>query len=439
MVISELLCFVQNSADVMDEESIIRLCESTFSEEEIEREKKLLFEAVVTSLPMKKRKRAGKTLRNLEDILVVIKETDPEKMPIYVARNLQKLPPVTFDHIDVSKLLKDIINLQYEVAKIKDTYATKDMLNLQGRMDTVNYKRGACLLDSFEYDSGPIGLPHIDSEKAPSISFCGNVNIDMAKENTSTSITKNTDNVKVVESSIPVRSGEVNAPTGTSESNSVERVTSPRAQTTGLTQKKILSGVVRLDNAILIASCENLAAGTSVSNSVERTTSTRERATDTSQIKLMSEVVRDGGSQGEKSHTESDGKWTLVQKRQLRNRFVGMKGKADITSDCKFKAAEVKIPFYIYNIHKESCVTDIKNYIKSKTSVDVVLQHIEMKLAKDYVAYKFFIPKNKLPVFMDENLWPSGVSFRKYVNFYKQRETQQAPPNVGSDLNTKKL
>lgn len=82
--------------------------------------------------------------------------------------------------------------------------------------------------------------------------------------------------------------------------------------------------------------------------------------------------------------------------------------------------------------------TDIKNYIKSKTSVDVILQNIEMKLAKDYVAYKFFIPKNKLPVFMDENLWPSGVSFRKYVNFYKPRETQPAPPNVGSDLNTKK-
>lgn len=160
IVISELLAFVQNKADIMDEVSIVRLISTTFSEEEITHAKKLLFEVTDSSRRMINRKKDGKNVRNIENIIAVIKETDPEKLPIYVARDLQKLPPVTFDHIDASKLLKDILLLQNDVAIIKETYATKDMLNTQDHIMNVNCKRGA-FMGSFDYESGPIGLPHI--------------------------------------------------------------------------------------------------------------------------------------------------------------------------------------------------------------------------------------------------------------------------------------
>lgn len=49
-------------------------------------------------------------------------------MPVFVARNLEKLPPITFDHLDVSDLLKKLTLLQAEIREVKSSYATLDQL-----------------------------------------------------------------------------------------------------------------------------------------------------------------------------------------------------------------------------------------------------------------------------------------------------------------------
>lgn len=106
IVICELLAFVQNKADVMNEEDLMRLCSSTFSEEEIEEAKGLLFKSIPQAFLTKiKRKGSGKTRRNMQDIIALLKVTDPELVPIFVARELHRLPPVTWDHIDATRLL----------------------------------------------------------------------------------------------------------------------------------------------------------------------------------------------------------------------------------------------------------------------------------------------------------------------------------------------
>ncbi|CAH4034220.1 unnamed protein product [Pieris brassicae] len=97
----------------------------------------------------------------MEDILCVIKETDPELVPIFVARDLQRLPPVTFDHVDATRLLRDIIKLQDNVLFIKENYATKEMVLNQASEISGNKKREATLQDSFDCNSDPIGLSHI--------------------------------------------------------------------------------------------------------------------------------------------------------------------------------------------------------------------------------------------------------------------------------------
>lgn len=98
---------------------------------------------------------------DLEDIICAFKNTEPDQTPIFVAKELHKLPPVTFDHVDVTRLLKYIILLQTEVKHIKQTYATseellelKNIVNTSGPSDEhVNKRRGAYL-----FDSGPPGI-----------------------------------------------------------------------------------------------------------------------------------------------------------------------------------------------------------------------------------------------------------------------------------------
>lgn len=64
----------------------------------------------------------------------------------------------------------------------------------------------------------------------------------------------------------------------------------------------------------------------------------------------MADVARNGNWKPEKPKED----WIVVQRKRLRNRFIGMKGKAELIPECNFKAAEVNIPFYIYNIDVES-------------------------------------------------------------------------------------
>lgn len=105
-----------------------------------------------------------------------LKETDPEDVPIFVARESHKLPPVIFDHMDVTRLLKDLVKIKDEIKLIRDVYATVQNLNevkfdieLFKRASIVNHsnldrnvnkRRGATVLRSFEYDIGPMGLEH---------------------------------------------------------------------------------------------------------------------------------------------------------------------------------------------------------------------------------------------------------------------------------------
>lgn len=112
----------------------------------------------------------------------MFKQLDHELVPIFVAKELHKLPPVTFDHLDATRLLKDILVLQSELRIIKDTCATQDQFK-----DEVNHlkhtsytnsnnfdqninkiKRGGSgKMDSFCLDSGPLGLPHIIENTSP--------------------------------------------------------------------------------------------------------------------------------------------------------------------------------------------------------------------------------------------------------------------------------
>ncbi|CAB3257990.1 unnamed protein product [Arctia plantaginis] len=168
IVICEVLAFVQNKIDVMTEVSLVQICESAFSSDEIEVAKSLLFESVGKRL--KTRKRQGKTLRNIEDIICLFKETDPEQVPIFVAKNLEKLPPVTFDHVDVTPLLKKIVLLEKAVHDIPHYYVSKRELkdhidNMIGhfsenslitREQNINNKMGGGLNNAG--DSGPTAI-----------------------------------------------------------------------------------------------------------------------------------------------------------------------------------------------------------------------------------------------------------------------------------------
>ncbi|KAJ8715420.1 hypothetical protein PYW07_009902 [Mythimna separata] len=170
IVIDEMLSYIQNKVSVIDEETLVRICVSSFTSDEIKQSKSLLFDAIPSNLRKIIRKNKGKEGRDLTDIINLFKSAEPDDIPVFVARRLEKLPPITFDHLDCTKLLKDLVRMQAAMDEIKSTYATLENLRdlrtelFQIRNDSlpptsafkVNAKRGAWLLDS-----GPMGLSHL--------------------------------------------------------------------------------------------------------------------------------------------------------------------------------------------------------------------------------------------------------------------------------------
>lgn len=135
LVINELLCFLQCKIDVMDEISLVQICESNFKEVDIVSAKNIIFEKTSTRTT---RKGDGKSKRLLQDIIKVLKETEPATLPTFVAKDLNRLPPVTFDYVDVTSLLKEILTLKQDVHRIQSDYIrSTQLVKLQEDLDNI--------------------------------------------------------------------------------------------------------------------------------------------------------------------------------------------------------------------------------------------------------------------------------------------------------------
>ena len=92
------------------------LCTATFTEQDIEASKRRLFELCADDSCTRMRKRIGpkRSSQNIEDIIRLLQEKGTDT-PTFVALDLAKLPPVTFDSINVSALLQSIRQNEAEI------------------------------------------------------------------------------------------------------------------------------------------------------------------------------------------------------------------------------------------------------------------------------------------------------------------------------------
>ncbi|XP_052755599.1 uncharacterized protein LOC128201762 [Galleria mellonella] len=398
IVINELLCFVQNKIDVMDEESLIRLIVGEFSTLEINNAKELLFSSISTTVKNISR-RKNREQKETEDIICVLKNTDPDKTPIFVAKELQKLPPVTFDHIDATRLLKDIIVLQSDVKQIKDTYVTNERLNnLKIELnnmkyaslvncDNVNNKRGAYLLDS-----GPAGFLNVSRTPAKNSTpekkdvFQQSVLRSHSQDKINTSPQSQTSDISFVPTNV------VNSP------HRISQIRESHTQTAGVTTASTGSDSRQ---AVMFTITKQLTAGTAAHTVANPVSSVCMSENDKSMAGIVKEKWKP---------EKTPEKWVQVQRKKHRNRIESIRGKAKINPKDRFKPADLKIPLFVSNVHKDTSEEDIMDYILLKTRETVFLQKIKMKTERGYNAYKIMVAKHKLNLFLNDEIWPDATS-----------------------------
>ena len=406
IVICEVLAFIQNKLDVMDEQSLVQICESAFSTTDIKLAKSLLFESL--SKRPTTRKREGRTLRDLEDIICLFKETNPEEIPIFVAKRLEKLPPVTFDHVDVTALLKKIVLLEKNIQDFQHQYATKREVNDQIK----EYYKNTSLsreTNSIVQKGGRYKMS--DSRPMALTTLCAG------------------------ESFVDGRNVSVSCPSLSSVQHSPlpELSPAPADQPTASVNDFTLDECERTaDNAKLL---HTYRAPVSLSpRALASKTNDRCEQMDVINDKRssFSEVTQKSGEWKVRNNNSNE-EWTLVQKRRHRNRFISQRGSAitdDEPTSLMFRAADTKLPLFISNVHKTVSEQDIVNYLYEKTQERVTLVKIKMKQERNYNAYKLFVSKHKIDAFLDNKLWPSGVSFRRFVHYHMRRKNNEVDENI---------
>ncbi|CAH2100012.1 unnamed protein product [Euphydryas editha] len=323
------------------------------------------------------------SLRDLEDILTVIKSTDPEKIPIFVAKELHRLPPVTFDHVDVTSLLKDITILKSQLDEIKNNYVTIDQLK-ELKSKTKNLK-----CDTLFYT--PNQTPSYINEKVRRVNLADIESRSMNSPVAESMIQKQRQN-EYLSRSFP---HSVNMPAPALEVGSMNHCHSDLAANNSETAPVCIDGEESKQN---------------------RQTNCLQQNRTFAAVARTNRMIQNSDNE----------RWTLVHnKRKTNNKFTTLRGKASIDENSKFKPADTKIPLFITNVHKDVSEDDVAEYIFTRTEEKVSPIKIKMARERNYSAFKIYVSKVNLHIYLDDSMWPMGISFRRFVHMTGKNESHQ--------------
>lgn len=140
VIINEVLTYISNKMDLLAKDTLVLICSDFYTNEVIESAKALAFKSCNSKKRLQRRQGDPKLTKkkNIEDIYDVIANCDINKLPIFVARDLQNIPPVDLTHIDVSTLTSDIRDLKKSNQQASNCDISSDLLNIKNelRMET---------------------------------------------------------------------------------------------------------------------------------------------------------------------------------------------------------------------------------------------------------------------------------------------------------------
>ncbi|XP_026736740.1 uncharacterized protein LOC113500230 [Trichoplusia ni] len=358
LIANALLAFIQHAIDTMDEVSILQICKTNFKEEEISSGKRLLYMSLDKIDQMPSRRRDG-TEKSVQDIITLLKVTDPNDVPTFVAKDLHKLPPVTFDHVDVTRLLKDIIFLKTSLSEVQSKQEVSEKTIQELRAEVV------LLRNTMSVSRSPDEASKVNTRRgSQNLSVCSFAAADF-------------DATAVV--------GECNAPIAKEVSASTPRrvyadaaapkpscVTLPRAPA---------PAPARFPAGAAPAPCGvPLPAAPSV---------------------LLLRRDEDG--------------FEVVQRKKRRPKPTNNRcGKAPTKPEQLVRAAQPNTPVYISRLHYSVKRESIVEYVRQKLKYTLRVQELESNRNVNFKAFVVRVPNCFLHLVLNEDFWPQNVVFRRF-------------------------
>lgn len=387
LIANELLAFIQHAIDTMDEISIMQICKSNFKEDEISKGKMLLFQSTGKLDQMPSRRRDG-TDKSVQDIITFMKATDPDDVPTFVAKELHKLPPVTFDHVDVTRLLKDITSLKSSLAQMQCKLETSDTTIQELRAEIVLLRNAVS--ESRSHDEA-------------------NVNTRRGAQNVSVSSIQS---AKL--NSSPIANNEVDAPCP-----AAPRV-SPRAENTS----REATSAPKVAYAAIAAA--NTTAATLPKQPKRGKQNRRCESVTTIPVQRCPE----------KPECDEDG-FIKVQKKKKKPTSRNQCGTGLTGPNMLLRPAVPTTLLYVSRLHHTTKVEDIVEYVKVKTNWTLRVVRLEPRQNTNFKSFVVRVPTQHLEKFLKAEFWPKGVIYRRFRGRLRDTEQRNTTPRIvtSCDLN----
>ena len=152
VILNEVLCFLSTKLDCVPSDVLVLMCTNSFGDADIDKAKKILYQACPpkssSKLRYTERKEPNKKTKNLNDIIHLLTEYG-DNIPVFVAKDLSKLPPIRMDNIDASNLLHRLDSLSTEVSSLKTAVEkvqplTEEVATLKAAMERLRLHQSVC-------------------------------------------------------------------------------------------------------------------------------------------------------------------------------------------------------------------------------------------------------------------------------------------------------
>lgn len=378
-IIDEFLTFVQNKIDIIDDVSLIQICATNFSDAEIDTGKSVLFQEI-SGARCVNRKGEDKKKKNIKDVIVLLKATDPDVQPTFVAKNLDRLPPVTFDHVDVTRLLKDLTLLKSEMLDLKTNSVSKsEFITLQDELSRLRSR--------WTPDQTRVAVQKKPFSKKQPSQF-NNSNGLTGRSSISTQNSPATASRAYVK-------GDIRAPMLTSCEQDSGPVSEPAAA-----RPPSPESAMPTDDEFVDAEISH---------------------TPTYRDILRSEGGTVDRMPNDNKGVNDNGFTTVSHKKRSKNK--NMRG--TLQSSNRLQVVEPACAIYVSRLMKHITEKDIQEHFDDMNEKCLSVELLMPQRETSFNSFKVMIPGSKVGTILNNNFWPAGLVYRRY----RERTSRLTRPN----------
>ena len=123
---NEMLCYVVCKLHICTFDVIFKLCTAFYSLDDVREACELLSNCTVLPDGDRRINRRAANCKevHMKDIVCILLEVRPVDMPVFLAKNLNNVPPMSLDNSDMSRIITDIDTIKVQMKVIQEAQET---------------------------------------------------------------------------------------------------------------------------------------------------------------------------------------------------------------------------------------------------------------------------------------------------------------------------